>query len=60
MAESLNAWVVGKSFVLHLLANVTSLDQTSNLNRFLPTMPHRTVPVWMPKKHALERFGIMN
>ena len=30
------------------LAKSTSCDQTSNLNLLVPTIPQRTVPVWMP------------
>ena len=31
-----------------LLANVTSFDHTSNLNLRFPTIPQRTLPVWIP------------
>lgn len=34
----------------YLFASDTSLLQTSNLTRRVPTMPHSTVPVWMPTR----------
>ena len=45
-----------------LLAKLTSLDQTSNLNRVLPTMPHKTVPVpqWSRIKNPIRKLFVEN
>ena len=45
-----------------LLAKLTSLDQTSNLNRVLPTMPHKTVPVpqWSRIKNSIRKLFVEN
>ncbi len=42
--------IPGRPVLSILLASVTSLLHTSNLNLRLPTIPQRTVPVWMPTR----------